>query len=524
MPGRIGKKLLKPKPMMDTRPEQELSENAQSGKRDAVAPPISVRAELPELQPAASRRYPIRFIWQIDAEGRFTIGSSEFTTLVGPQTAAALGRPWPEVAAALNLDPERQVARALTTHETWAGLLVAWPVDESIERLTVELSGLPVFDRGCVFRGYRGFGVCRDPARLAALARVRLGALRESVAVDSEEASEPTVLAKEEDDVPLPLSNASEAKAPEAKAPSLSPVERGAFRELARRLTERLSNADIDDELADIQDIPLQADPPTADPQSSTAEVSKPAEPLNSRGQSKKVPPATTDFVARISHEVRTPLNAIIGFAEGIMEERFGPLGNDRYREYLKDIHASGTRLVSLIDALLDLAKIEAGEIELAFANVTINDIIQQCVVLVQPQANERRVIIRTSLSPKLPQVIADAASVRQIILNLLSNPLKLLGAGGQVIISTALTDRGELVLRVRDTGQRMSGKEIAAALEPFSKLATSTRFGSGGADLALPLTRALAQANGASFRIDSKSTAGTLIEISFPSTCLWTE
>ena len=122
-----------------------------------------------------------------------------------------------------------------------------------------------------------------------------------------------------------------------------------------------------------------------------------------------------------------------------------------------------------------------------------------------------------------LPQVVADPGAVRQIVLNLFSNPLKLLGAGGQVIISTTLMDHGELVLRVRDTGLGMSEKEIAAALEPFSQLATSTRFGSGGADLALPLARALAQANGARFRIDSKP-AGTLVEISFPSTCVWTE
>jgi signal transduction histidine kinase len=154
---------------------------------------------------------------------------------------------------------------------------------------------------------------------------------------------------------------------------------------------------------------------------------------------------------------------------------------------------------------------------------VAINDIVQQCVAAVQPQANQQRIIIRTSLAPKLPQVVADAGAVRQIVLNLLSNPLKFLGAGGQVIISTTLMDHGELVLRVRDTGLGMSEKEIAAALEPFSQLATSTRFGSGGADLALPLARALAQANGAHFRIDSKP-AGTLVEISFPSTCVWTE
>ena len=106
--------------------------------------------------PAAARRYPLRFVWQIDAAGRFGIGSGEFISLTGSQTAAALGRPWDEVAATLDLDPAGDIKRALASHETWSGLLVAWPIDGSDERLTVELSGLPVFDRDRIFRGYRG--------------------------------------------------------------------------------------------------------------------------------------------------------------------------------------------------------------------------------------------------------------------------------------------------------------------------------------------------------------------------------
>jgi signal transduction histidine kinase len=106
---------------------------------------------------------------------------------------------------------------------------------------------------------------------------------------------------------------------------------------------------------------------------------------------------------------------------------------------------------------------------------------------------------------------------VRQIVLNLLSNSIKFTGAGGQVIVSTALTDADEVVLRVRDTGVGMSEQELATALEPFRQLATSTRFGSGGTGLGLPLTRALAEANRARFHIKSAPNAGTLVEIMFP-------
>ena len=237
----------------------------------------------------------------------------------------------------------------------------------------------------------------------------------------------------------------------------------------------------------------------------------------DAKRQAEKASSAKSDFLAKISHEIRTPLNSIIGFSEVMMEERFGPVGNERYRAYLRDIHASGGHLISLINDLLDLSKIEAGKLELTFAGVSLNDLTQQCVAIMQPQANRERIILRTSLAPKLPQIVADARSVRQIVLNLLSNSIKFTGAGGQVIVSTALTDAHEVVLRVRDTGIGMSEKDIETALEPFRQLATSAR--AGGTGLGLPLTKALAEANRASFHIRSAPNAGTLVEIAFPAT-----
>ncbi|MGB9369422.1 MAG: HAMP domain-containing sensor histidine kinase, partial [Xanthobacteraceae bacterium] len=237
---------------------------------------------------------------------------------------------------------------------------------------------------------------------------------------------------------------------------------------------------------------------------------------LNAKRTAERASSAKSDFLAKISHEIRTPLNAVLGFSEVILNEQFGALGNERYREYMRDIHASGAHLVSLINDLLDLSKIEAGKLDLVFASVNLNELTRQCVALMQPQANQQRIIIRSSLAPSLPPVTADARSVRQIVLNLLSNSIKFTGAGGQVIVSTAATERGEAVLRVRDTGHGMTEKEIETAMEPFRQLATSTRWGSGGTGLGLPLTKALAEANRASFAIKSAKDAGTLVEITF--------
>ena len=225
-----------------------------------------------------------------------------------------------------------------------------------------------------------------------------------------------------------------------------------------------------------------------------------------------------SDFLAKISHEIRTPLNAIIGFSEVMMDERFGPVGNERYKDYLRDIHSSGSHIMSLINDLLDLSKVEAGKMDLRFEAVALGDIMAECVAMMQPQANRERIIIRSSLPTGIPPVVADPRSVRQVMLNLLSNAIKFTPSGGQVIVSTTLEDSGEVVMRVRDTGYGMTEKELQTAMEPFRQLHT-TRSRGGGTGLGLPLTKALVEANRAVLRIDSTVGQGTLVTVTFPVT-----
>lgn len=233
------------------------------------------------------------------------------------------------------------------------------------------------------------------------------------------------------------------------------------------------------------------------------------------RQEAERVSAAKSDFLAKVSHEIRTPLNAIIGFAEVIMEERFGPIGNERYRDYLKDIHSSGTHVMSLVNDLLDLSKIEAGRMDLDFVAVDPNKVISECVGIMQPQANRERVIMRLALAANLPKILADERALKQIILNLLSNAVKFNEPGGQVIVATVLSDDGHAVIRIRDTGIGMSDADIETALEPFRQLATARQ--TAGTGLGLPLTKALVEANRASFTIKSKKNEGTLVEVAFP-------
>ena len=222
------------------------------------------------------------------------------------------------------------------------------------------------------------------------------------------------------------------------------------------------------------------------------------------------------DFLAKVSHEVRTPLNSIIGFTELMLQERLGPIGNSRYKGYVEDIHQSGLYALSLLNDLLDISKIEAGKFELDFTAVDAPEIILECVNSLQPLAQRERIVLRTSLAPNLPAVIADPRRLKQILLNLLSNAIKFTNAGGQVIVSASLVD-GEIRLRVRDNGVGMTADEIAYAMQPFHQLDTAPRR-QQGTGLGLPVTKALVDANRATLVLNSEPGIGTSADLIFPS------
>ena len=226
-----------------------------------------------------------------------------------------------------------------------------------------------------------------------------------------------------------------------------------------------------------------------------------------------------SEFLARVSHEIRTPLNAIIGFSDLMTEERFGPVGNLRYLDYLKDINRSGRHVLDLVNDLLDISKIEAGQQEMDFEAVSLNESLAEAVSMMQPQANRNRVIIRSSFASDLPEVVADLRSVKQIALNLLSNAVRYTAAGGQVIVSTAYELTGGVVVRVRDTGVGMTAQEIEQAMKPFKQINALNRGRGEGTGLGLPLTKAMVEANRANFSITSTPGQGTLVEVTFPST-----
>lgn len=756
-----------------------------------AAPELAV---LPDDLAGQRRRHPLRFTWAMDAEGRFSFGSDEFTHLIGAQTTAAFARLWSEINDALALDPDNRVARAVTTCDTFSNILLQWPADGLSGRLPVEMSGLPVFGRDRTFTGYRGFGICRDLDGLTRAAAQRrhdtlFGSSPAVVqtpasTVTSSEPVTPEVTAPHVEAVLDEPAKTESSETPpnvvpfrpandDARPPVLTPGENNAFQELARQLSARLEteterrldalhaeeandssaaqprddmifesgeggveappaplppaahapqNTSLYDQLpsgvlvyradrllyannaflaatgyatlaalnkdgglgalyvgsgaADtdasgegtpikVSTLSMGADqaldarlhtiewdgesalalilsPPVASPQAQHA-VAEPPPPANGRIESDELatilettaegvvmfdgegriiacnrsaealfgresleghnlielfapesqravldylegiksgamqglfeqgrdvlgrapdsgamalsvtmgrtrpdhpryfavfrdkPPAApaprvpehdrraderaanakADLLARLSHEVRAPVNAIIGFADVMIEERFGALGNERYADYMKDIRASGERVISIIDDMLDLSRIESGKLDLEFANQDLNALVEQCVGVMQPQANRERIIIRSSLTHGLPHIQADARALRQIALTLIGCAIRLANAGGQVIVSTALNDLGEVALRIRDTGHGMNDNEIAAAMAPF-RTPSSTDDVAAGNGTNLSLAKALVEANRGRFHLRSSPNTGTLIEVAF--------
>lgn len=224
-----------------------------------------------------------------------------------------------------------------------------------------------------------------------------------------------------------------------------------------------------------------------------------------------------TSLLSSVSHEMRTPLNAIIGFSEFMREGRLGPIGNEKYAGYIADILMSGQHLLSLVNDLLDMSKIEAGALELAFAPLDVTMIAEQCLRILSPQAEKKGVILAGSLPRNLPKVMADARSLRQIILNILSNAVKFTPGTGRVIARASYDPERGVVLEIEDTGVGMTEEELSVALQPYRQVHGRAANDEMGTGLGLPLAKALTEANHASFRITSERDKGTRVEIVFP-------
>ena len=226
---------------------------------------------------------------------------------------------------------------------------------------------------------------------------------------------------------------------------------------------------------------------------------------------------AKSEFLAHISHELRTPLNAIIGFSEIYLEEMFGRMSNDRYLDYAKDIHDSANLLLSLINDILDLSKIEAGRIELMDEEISVLKTARQSLRLVRSRAADAGLKLDFSVPMDLPVLRCDERALKQMLVNLLSNAVKFTPKGGRVSLNAEVSPAGEMAITVSDTGIGLSDDHIARALEPFGQIENALNRRHDGTGLGLPLVKALIEAHGGRLDIDSTPKKGTTMHLVFP-------
>ncbi len=226
---------------------------------------------------------------------------------------------------------------------------------------------------------------------------------------------------------------------------------------------------------------------------------------------------AKGDFLANMSHELRTPLNAIIGFSEVLATEILGPVADQRQLEYIKDIHSSGLLLLSIINDVLDMSKIEAGKFELAKERVAVQAVVAEAIRMVSERARSRKVRLVSILPAEELGVWGDERAIKQIMLNLLSNSVKFSHEGGRVNIRASVIGSETMVLEVEDFGIGMAAEEIDRALQPFGQAKAATTRTHGGTGLGLPIAKGLAEAHGGTLVIESRPERGTVVRVVLP-------
>ena len=225
---------------------------------------------------------------------------------------------------------------------------------------------------------------------------------------------------------------------------------------------------------------------------------------------------AKSAFLAAMSHELRTPLNAVIGFSDTMVLEVFGPLGSARYRDYAKDIRASGAHLLSLINDVLDLSRLDAGQTELHEEDFALSAVIGETLRMVKGQAAAAKVALATDLPDELPLVHADMRRIKQVILNLVSNALKFTPGNGRVTIRARRLDDG-IAIAVADTGIGIAPDDIPKAMERFGQVDSGMARKHDGTGLGLPLSKQFVELHGGSLVLESTLHVGTLVTITLP-------
>ncbi|EJF82308.1 PAS domain-containing sensor histidine kinase [Bartonella doshiae] len=536
---------------------------------------------------------PRRFTWKIDENGRFFEVSKELAEIVGPVSSSILGSHFYELARRFHDEQYQVLGGFIEEVMPWREQIVQWPVDDSPERLNVELSALPIFDAKQRFKGFRGFGILK---------------MQEKIQKRRDEKSE-------------------------TKMSNLSEIERSAFREIAERLRSELDLSVECEHLVEETEVHVPYAQTLPEDIIEQAFIKEPAvvlslldtatdgilwlnkqgfiqsasraalvltgyeinelfgQPLSSlftlqsrflvekyfelirvkgknqvfnRGETANLmtknhknikvsmmilllaqqdsyavmlqdmtraifplDKAEENKMAGVVHEMRTPLNALIGFAEIMRDGRFGSIENERYRGYLRDIISSGKHILSLVNQLLECSKANyfssnsQSNTSFIAESFDVISCLRASMAFLETQANHNGIIMRIVAPVHVPFICISQQTFRQIIWNLLSNAIRFTPSGGQIIVHVSYRKKESVKISVSDNGVGMSDQEIVQALKPYGQVERKDgRSGDSvfvGTGLGLPMCKTMVEENGGQFLLFSKPKHGTTVEMFFP-------
>jgi len=224
-----------------------------------------------------------------------------------------------------------------------------------------------------------------------------------------------------------------------------------------------------------------------------------------------------TEFLATMSHEFRTPLNAILGFSDILRAQYLGPLGAPKYAEYIDDIHQSGAIMLALVNDILDIAEIEAGKRPIHRAEIVLKPLAEVCLKSFHPQAEEKDIALVLDTADDALRLYADQICAIQIMSNLVANAIKYTGRGGTVALAAAPAPGGGTALTVRDNGIGIPRDKLSTIAEPFSQVIANPHLARDGKGLGLAIVKSLVDAHGGDLDIDSTLGEGTTVTVRFP-------
>ena len=224
---------------------------------------------------------------------------------------------------------------------------------------------------------------------------------------------------------------------------------------------------------------------------------------------------AKSEFLANMSHELRTPLNAIIGFSEVMESGLFGPLGSERYEEYARDIHRSGSYLLGVINDILDMSKIEAGQFTMDREEIELGPLIGETVRVISLQAAKKSITVETEIAENM-SLFADRRAIKQIAINLLSNAVKFTGQGGHISVR-ARNVANAMVLTIEDNGCGIPKDKLGKLGRPFEQVQNQFTKSHAGSGLGLAISRSLAELHGGALKISSTEGVGTIVSVRIP-------